>query len=145
MHKPRFFLDSSVIITALLSSRGGSYYVLTQLHEHFTFQINEYVLAEVQQILQNKFQNQPRLLSNLFLLLGLAGVSVIANEGKREVWAAARFISQKDAPILASAMAHCDYLLTLDNEFLKLHIAAKAKENGLSILKPGDFITLHRR
>ena len=29
MRKPKVFLDSSVIIAALLSSRGGSFYILT--------------------------------------------------------------------------------------------------------------------
>lgn len=145
MHKLPVFLDSSVIITALLSSRGGSYYVLTQLHERFAFQINEYVLAEVQEIIQQKFQDRPQLLSNLFLLLGLAGVLVSTDPSKREVLAAARLISKKDAPILASAMTDSDYLLTLDNEFLKPHIVKKAKEKGLSILKPGDFILLYKR
>ena len=145
MHKPPVFLDSSVIIAALLSSRGGSYYALTQLHERFAFHINEYVLAEVQQIIQTKFQDQPQLASNLFLLLGLAGVLVSTDPSKREVLSAARLISKNDAPILASAIVNSDYLLTLDNEFLKPHITKEAKEKGLSILKPGDFILLHRR
>ena len=58
MHKPIVFLDSSVIIAALLSGQGGSSYVLNQLRWDFHFQINEYVLAEVQEIIKTKFSDR---------------------------------------------------------------------------------------
>lgn len=47
MLKNRVFVDSSILITALLSSRGGSFYILTQLKNKFHFQINNYVLDEI--------------------------------------------------------------------------------------------------
>jgi predicted nucleic acid-binding protein len=47
MPKNRVFLDSSILITALLSSRGGSFYILTQLKDKLHFQINNYVLEEI--------------------------------------------------------------------------------------------------
>ena len=34
MHKPVVFLDSSVLIAALLSGQGGSAYVLTQNYQN---------------------------------------------------------------------------------------------------------------
>lgn len=51
-------------------------------------------------------------------------------------------ISTHDAPILASALAHSDCLLTLDNEFFKADIMARAKNNDLAILKHGDLIKM---
>ena len=140
MDKPRVFLDSSVLIAALLSSRGGSFHVLTQMRDGFSFHINEYVFAEVGEVLKTKFAAQPHLQKNLFLLLGLANVSTIPNPNKFEVRRAAKLISKNDAPILASALAHCEYLLTLDKEFLKQPILADANKRGLSILTPGSFI-----
>lgn len=140
MAKPKVFLDSSVIITALLSAQGGSFYILNQLQDFFAFQTNEYALAEIQTILQTKFAGKADLTTQLFLLLGIAGVKVLANPSKQEVIKAEKYISQNDAPILAGALANSNYLLTLDNEFLKTDILAVAKKKSLTILKPKDFI-----
>ncbi len=140
MHKPKVFLDSSVIIAALLSSRGGSFYILTHMRNGFSFHINEYVFAEVGEVLKTKFATQSDLQKNLFLLLGLANVSTLPNPNKPEVRRAAKVISKNDAPILASALAHCDYLLTLDKEFLNPSVLDDANKRGLSILTPGSFI-----
>ena len=140
MHKPKVFLDSSVLIAALLSSRGGSFYILTQMRDGFSFHVSEYVFAEAGEVLKTKFAAQPHLQKNLFLLLGLANVSTTPNPSKLDVRRAAKLISKNDAPILASAVAHCDYLLTLDKEFFKPSILADANKRGLSILTPGSFI-----
>jgi|GEM_PF-2223432 len=45
MAKPCIFLDTSIFIAALLSKRGGSFYILTSLHAIVDFKISEYVLA----------------------------------------------------------------------------------------------------
>jgi len=140
MYKPKVFLDSSVLIAALLSSRGGSFYILTQMRDGFSFHINEYVFAEVGEVLKTKFAAQPHLQKNLFLLLGLANVSTTPNSSRLDVRRAAKVISKNDAPILASALAHCDYLVTLDKEFLEESILADANKKGLLILTPGSFI-----
>ncbi|HEY4517023.1 MAG TPA: type II toxin-antitoxin system VapC family toxin [Candidatus Paceibacterota bacterium] len=140
MNKPRVFLDSSVIIAALLSSRGGSFYILTHLHEQAELQINEYVFAEVRAVLEQKFADRPELASTLFLMLGLAGVETVADPSIRAVRQAAKLISKNDAPILSSAMTGCNYLITLDKEFFKTNIMSAAREGGLTICTPGDFI-----
>lgn len=140
MHKPRVFLDSSVIIAALLSSRGASYYLLSQCSEILDFRISEYVFEEVRRSLETKFSGQSALISSLFLIMGTAGIETISNPTTREVRAAETVISKKDAPILASALAHNDYLLTLDNEFFKTEVVDAAQARGLVILKPGDLI-----
>ena len=142
MRKPRVFIDSSVMIAALLSPRGGSYYILTQSDRHISFQINEYVFEELRRVLETKFMDRQNVSSALFLLLGLAGVSTEQNPRRREVHRAERLISANDAPILASALAGSDYLVTLDNEFFNPNVVAAAKEKGLTILKPGDLIRL---
>ena len=140
MAKPIVFVDSSVLITALLSSTGGSFYILTQCRNLFAFQINEYVLAETQEILRTKFADRPSIVTDLFLLLGIADVTVLPDPPKRDVLAAAKVISQNDAPILASALPSSDYLVTLDNEFLTGRVLAKALEKSLLIMKPKEFL-----
>ena len=144
MDRSHVFLDSSVIVAALLSPRGGSYYVLTQLNDRLTFHVNEYVLAEMQDLISVKFKNQPQLLAQFFLLLGLAGVETLGNPSQKTLRSVSSLISKKDAPILAGAMAACDYLVTLGNEFLSLDVMTPAREKGLTILRPGDLIALFR-
>jgi len=142
MDKPRTFLDSSVIIAALLSLQGGSSYLLREHHDDFTFQINEYVLAEIQEVLESKLSSQVPQSVDLFLLLGVAEVQTISNPSKQELRSVIRLISRKDAPVLVSAMNESDYLLTLDNEFFKPDVIHAAKERELVILKPGDLIQM---
>lgn len=140
MGKPRVFLDSSVLITALLSSRGGSFYLLNHWQHQVVYQINEYVLAEVQQVLREKFSHRSELNSKLFLLLGIAGLVVLSNPPRRAVERLLKFISAEDAPILASALKSSDYLLTLDNEFFQTPIRRFAARHSVEILKPREFI-----
>ena len=144
MPKTKVFLDSSVIITALLSARGGSFYILNRLHDDFIFQVNEYALAEIQEVIRRKFDADAQMRTQLFLLLGAAQIQILANPGARLVNLAARHISQNDAPILATALQHSDYLLTLDNEFLQLGVVGMARKKSLIILKPKDFIEMFR-
>lgn len=145
MAKAKVFLDSSVIITALLSTRGGSFYILDNLKDNFDFQTNDYGLREIQEILKSKFANEPALLGRMFLLLGTAGATILPSPGKKERNSFAKYISVNDAPILASAAKHSDYLLTLDNEFFKPKILEMAEKKSLRILKPKAFIENFRR
>lgn len=138
----RVFFDSSVIIAALLSRDGASYYILSEFSDVFEFEINEYVFEEVRRSVERKFKDQPTLLSNLFSIMGLSDIATLQNPSKQEVRAAEAVISKKDASILASALIGSDYLLTLDNEFFKPPIIELAKKRRLEILKPGDFIRL---
>jgi putative PIN family toxin of toxin-antitoxin system len=140
MGKPRVFVDSSVIIAALLSNSGGSYYLLTVLRDRFEFITNQYVLMELEELLHGKFSSQADLQNKLFLLLGTAHVQVLSYPSKKEVNKISKIISKKDAPILAGALPAADYLLTLDNEFLTEKVSRYAMEQGLKVTKPGDLI-----
>jgi predicted nucleic acid-binding protein len=144
MAKPAVFLDSSVIITSLLSTTGGSFYIINTLKENFELQINEYGLGEIQKTLKNKFADQPNLQSQLFLILGTAKITILPNSTKREELRTAKFISKIDAPILATALKYSQYLITLDNEFFKPEIVNLAKKRALTILKPKNFIEKFR-
>ena len=145
MAKLRVFLDSSVIIAALLSSRGGSFYIISELREDFEFQTNEYGLREIQRTLANKFAHQLALSSQLFLLLGMARIQTLPAPSKRERGQSARYISVNDAPILASALKHSDALVTLDKEFFNSSVAIVAERNNLKIVTPKEFIETFRK
>lgn len=144
MARPRVFLDTSIFITALLSSKGGAFYILNNFKDQMGFQTNEYVLGEIEDVLQNKFPNRTDMRTRLFLLLGTTDVVVLPNRPKPEVVKLHKFVSKKDAPILASALAGSDYLLTLDNEFFKENIIELAESKDLAILKPKGMIEILR-
>ena len=140
MVKKRIFIDSSVIIAALLSPKGGSFYILSNLYDSFIFQTNEYAVEEMKLIISNKFKNNPGLMSKLFLLIGLSKMIILPHPDKDIVKRLQKYISKNDSPILASALLNSDYLITLDNEFFKDDILERAQKQGVSILKPKDFI-----
>ena len=142
MDKPSAFIDSSVFIAAILSSSGGSFYILNNFADKITFKTNNYVLDEINDVLREKFFGQNHLYNTLFLLLSVAKVVVEPNPPKRLLTKFAKIISKKDTPILAGAILHCKYLITLDNEFLKEKIIQMAENKNVKIFKPKEFIEL---
>jgi len=137
----RVFLDSSILITAILSSQGGSFYILTQLKDKFYFQINNYVLEEVFEVLDKKFYSQKELKNYLFLLLGLAKVEILPNSSQSSLKRLFKVINREDAPILASAFLNSNYLLTLDKDFLNEKVRDLARKNNVLIFTPKEFIS----
>lgn len=140
MVKDRVFLDSSVLIAAVFSSSGGSFYILNKFKNKFEFQINEYVLEELMRISDQKFSAIADLKSRLFLLFGWAGVKILQDPSRKQIKVLAKFINKEDAPILASALTHSSFLLTLDNDFLTDSVIKFAKTKGLVIVRPKEFI-----
>lgn len=141
MGRPRVFLDSSVLITALLSSKGASYALLQRGRKSFRFIINEYVLAEVQDVLRRKFERRPRLHGDLFLLLGLADIETLPSPPPALLEEFRGVIEPEDAPILASAVETCEYLATLDHDFLDEDVQRVARKHGLVICEPSDLLS----
>lgn len=111
------FLDTSVLITAVLSTKGGSFYILTQLQTTFTFLINEFVLEETLRVLQNKFLLKNEYIPRLFVLFAVAKVQILPNPRSSQIHKLETYIEKEDASILGSALKHASYLITLDNDF----------------------------
>ena len=144
MRGKRVFLDSSVVIAALLSGRGGSFYIMSVLRGEFRFQINEQVLREVVGVLDRKFSSEGNLKKKLFLLIGIASIEILPIPSRDQVKRLEKLLERGDAAIFASALQCSDYFLTLDDDFLNESVIDFAKKKGLAIVKPGDFISLHR-
>ncbi len=144
MEKDKVFLDTSVLVTAVLSSAGGSFYILNSLKDRFEFFINEYVLEEAIRVLDDKFHQKEDYKNKLFLLIGLASIKIVLNPPAKQVKKLTRILNEKDCPILASAIKHCSYLITLDNDFLSREVAEFSLKKRLMILKPKDFIQIVR-
>ncbi|BCX15629.1 MAG: hypothetical protein KatS3mg097_521 [Candidatus Parcubacteria bacterium] len=140
MQKNKVFLDSSILITALLFSKGVSFYILTNLKDKFHFQINDYVLEEILRVLDKKFSVKRKLKNYLFLLLGLAKVEILPLPSKASLKNVSKVLNKEDAIILASAVYNSNYLLTLDKDFLTEKVRNFAKNNDCLILTPKEFI-----
>ncbi|MEK7635858.1 MAG: PIN domain-containing protein [Patescibacteria group bacterium] len=144
MAKNRVFLDSSTLIAAILSQSGGSFYILNRFRNDFEFQINNYIFDELMAIADKKFSIDKDFKNKLFLLIGMVPIKILNDSSKSKTDIAAKFINKNDAPILASALIHSNYLLTLDNDFLKESAIEFAQKKNLIILKPKDFIEKFR-
>ncbi len=146
MRNPRVFVDSSVLITALLSPRGGSFHILDTLRERVKFSINEYVYREVLLVIVKKFSHVPGMESRFFLMLGWANISVLPYPSVNQIGNLRNIIVKDDTPILAGAIAqaHSDYLLTLDNDFFAPTVITYAKKYNLCILKPKELIAIFK-
>lgn len=140
MEISRGFLDSSVLVAALMSATGGSFHILTSLAGKFKLQINHYVLKETQRAIGRKFSMPEETKRTLFFILGSANIEVLSNPSEEELKRLNGVISKKDAPILAAALKYSDYLITLDKEFFNEKVQKLTKTHNLVIMRPGEFV-----
>lgn len=141
MANKKVFVDSSVLISALLSEKGGSSYILTQLYDKVDLVVNRYTIDEVLDVLLRK---QILLRTRFLEILASSGVIILDNPTKLDVEELSRIIEKEDAPILASALSACDYLVTLDNDFLDQKVTEHTNQHNLSIVKPKELIDIFR-
>ena len=132
----RLFLDTSVLLAACGSSTGASALIF-DLHaaEGWALHTNRYAVEEVERNLP-RFPDGGRLRWSR-LAPQVARVRDVLTLDRPVVFAAS-----KDRPILFSALAFTDVLLTLDAaDFGRL---LGGSFYGLPILKPGDFLRRER-
>jgi len=146
MVKNKVFLDTSILITALLSPRGGSFYIITRLKDKYQFQINKYVLDETLKVLNEKFSQEKELDQYLFLLMGIAKIKVLPNSPKESLRRISKIINKKDAPILISSIQSSNFLLTLDKDFLNQKVLGFVRYNitFLFLLPENSFLVWKR-
>lgn len=143
MANDKIFVDTSVIIAALLSPTGGSSHIFETYRDTCDFLINEHILKEVLRIIEGKLSNDLTA-EDLFRLAKTIRLKVKLNPPAETLRPLNGVIEKEDQPILASALEQADYLLTLDNHFFSEEVFRYVSPRGLHILKPRDFIELHR-
>jgi predicted nucleic acid-binding protein len=132
----RLFLDTSVLLSACGSNRGASYEIFRLAHaKNWTLIATPYVIQEVLKNLDKLPDEAPAVWARLRTdLLVLDDVVTL----DRPVI----FETGKDRPILFSALAWADVLLTLDKgDFARL---LSGTFYDLPVLKPGDFLQRER-
>lgn len=131
------FLDSSVVIAACVSARGASRAIFDgAAANHWTLQTSNYVLAEVEvnlsQLPDASAGSREGLRASLTIVPDITTFDWIAT-----------FREAKDRPILYTAAAWADVLLTLDRRSFADLLGGSFY--GLAVLKPGDFLERERR
>lgn len=134
-------LDSSVIVSALLSSTGASAEIINLAEKNqLTAILPQYIEEEVEDVLERKF---PFAVSSFRELVGNKILHPRNNPSQTWVSKAREIIKDpKDAPVLAFAMEEkVDYLVTLDRKdfIADPKVAAKSK---LQIVTPGVLIKM---
>jgi hypothetical protein len=132
----KLFLDSSVILVACGRPQGASLAIFDLHHQaEWRLLASNYVIGEVR-------TNVPRLGPAAVQAWERFGASLIRVEDKLVFDWPVVFPASKDRPILFSAAAFADILLTLDwGDFGPL---MGAGFYGLPIMKPGPFLERER-
>lgn len=138
--KPRVFLDTSALIAGLLSPYGAAgEIILLHRAKEVELVISEYVLEEIK---RSSFYRSHVFALRLTNLL-FTDLKVLPYPSRSSVKSAAKVISEKDAPILASAkQAKVNTLVTWDKEFLSKKVESFL---GSPIYLPGDFLKQYRK
>ena len=130
------FLDSSVAVAASLSATGAS----RQLFDHAAQQgwrllLSPWVLREVRDNLANK----PPAATQAWV--SLRAKTTVEDDELTFDWPII-FEASKDKPVLFSALACADVLLTLDRHDFRDLLGQTIY--GLRVLTPGEFLRLER-
>ncbi len=141
--KYRVFLDSSALFAAIFSAKGGARLIL-KLAEGGGIELllSRQVLAETERSLRKK---APELLGYYTLLLDRIKALIVADPPPSEAERCAALVPHPaDALVLAAAAsAQADYFVTLDRRHF-LDVPDLAKQAGLPVGTPGDFIACYR-
>lgn len=135
----KIFLDSSVLISVMISSTGGSAKVLELCEGGFlNGYISDDVVQEVTRVIDRKLPELKRDFLKLIKVTKLSVLKKIPGAIKKQ---AALWISDpKDVDILAAAKhLEVDFLLTLDIRHFITDVSV-AKKSGLRILTPAEFL-----
>ena len=138
----RVFLDTSALLAGLASPKGASNMILALAEAGVIgLVISEQVLAEAE---RNLLEKLPRAIPEYRRFLRSCPLEKVAAPSLGDVSAAREIIQAKDAPILAAAIsAQVSYLVTLDREHF-IDDPGVARESGLLIGTPGEFLTWMR-
>lgn len=132
----RIFVDANVLIAGADSRSGASNAVL-QMAEIglYTLVVSRLVLDEAERNLRKKL---PRALPNFARQMMQIPFEIVPPPTTDEVMRWKAIIEEKDAPILATAVAtQVDRFLTLNTKDFTPEVAA---QSGLHMMTPGEFV-----
>lgn len=133
----RVFLDANVLVAATASSGGGSAFILESCRQgRFQGFVSRLVLLEAERNIRKKLSIQA--LGRFHRWLESIPFQVVPPPSGEEIRIHRAFANEKDAPVLAAAVASgSDYLLTLDQDFLQ---TTRKGNLRIKVRTPGDFL-----
>jgi len=134
--RPRVFLDTNVLVSALYSADGPPAAIL-RLHvdERITIVVSQLVVEELIRAIRRKF---PDALPPLREFLLTTPPEVVPDPSGDEIQRFAPAVNRSDAPVLAAAVnADADYLVSGDVAFLR---EARRLENSVALVTPREFL-----
>jgi putative PIN family toxin of toxin-antitoxin system len=140
----KIFLDSNVIISGIFSDKGSPRIILDILCLDFPFIVGatgKYNIIEIERNLKRKMPRAFSVYQEYFPNLNL---EIISLPTKKEIEANLEHTSDKDVPVLVSAIkGKADFLITGDKkDFSKLKLR---NDLDLKILNPSEFLDIFRR
>jgi putative PIN family toxin of toxin-antitoxin system len=137
--KCKVFLDSNVLLSGLFSDKGSPRIILDLLTLNLPMlaaATGRYNLIEIERNLKKKMPEAIPLYQRYLPKLGL---EIVAMPSRSTVISMAGDIAEKDAPVLASAIAcGAEYLITGDKkDFGRLK---NVKKYDLRIVSPSEFV-----
>jgi predicted nucleic acid-binding protein len=137
------FLDSSVLVSGIISANGAARILLLLAEtSHITITVSEQVIAETERVIAKKV---PHALIELRQAIHISKVRIMRNPTDEQVKANLYLISHlADVPIVLAAMqVKTDYLVTLNRRHF-LDDPTVALRSGLRIGTPGDALSWYR-
>ena len=139
----KVFLDSNVIISGIFSDKGSPRIILDILSLGLPFVVGatgRYNMIEIERNLKRKM---PKALPIYQKYLSDLNLEIIPLPSKQEIEEYSGYISDKDVPVLVSAIkGNADFLVTGDEkDFSKLK---KQSRLEFEILNPSEFLDVFR-
>jgi len=134
--RPRVFLDTNVLVSALYSADGPPGAIL-RLHvdERITIVVSQLVVDELIRAIRRKFPDALPLLREFLLN---TPPEVVPDPTGEEIQTFAGGVNRSDAPLLAAAvMAGVDYLATGDSAFLR---EARRLKTSVALVTPRELL-----
>ncbi len=136
--KPRFFIDSSVLFTAVNSASGGSSKLLSLSGTRYIVATSPLVLAETERNVRAKLTDFA--VKRFFMLVERLTI-LYQHPNPKIIQQARKAIVAKDAVILAEAkQAGVDFLVTLDKKHF-MQPSAKKFVRPAKIVSPKEILT----
>ena len=134
----RVFMDSSALFAAVLSPNGAARELIRlAVNEEIQLIIGQDVITETHRNINRKAPDFKLLLVSL---IEAVDFEIVQDPFKEDVWAAEKYVAQKDAFIIAAAInAKVDFVATFDRRHL-IDPSEVGQKSGLSIGTPGDVL-----
>lgn len=132
----RIFLDTNIIISAILFPCGETArFLRTTIEEHSVI-ISSYVIEELYQVFEAKFADRTNVLETFLMEFGY---ELVHSPKRVEPTKYPKVRDPKDLPILAAAMgADCDYIVSGDKDLLAVRIERPR------VVSPREFMSTNR-